>query len=84
VLALVVAHRQVEGVGGREQFCFDGEHFTISVFDVGLMPLAEHIDLVGHSVSITPSTLQSLRGRTLMVRQVVDSSGESRHVLVAA
>ena len=83
-LALITVHRQAEMVGGREQFCFDGEHFMICFYDVGQMPRAEHIELLGHRVSIVHSTLESLRGRTLAVRRVADSSGEFRDVLVAA
>jgi len=83
-LALITVLRQAELAGGREQVWFDGEHFMICVYDVGQRPQAEHIDLLGHSVSIVPSTLESLRGRTLTVRRSVDCSGESRDVLVIA
>ena len=83
-LALITALRQAEMVGGQERVWFDGEHFMICFYDVGGRPQAEHIELLGHRVSIVQSTLESLRGRTLTVRRMPDSSGELRDVLVAA
>ena len=83
-LALITVLRQAEMVGGQEQAWFDGEHFMLSIYDVGRRPHAEHIELFGHRVSIVPSTLESLRGRTLTVQRVPGSSGELRDVLVAA
>ncbi len=83
-LALITVHRQAEMVGEQERFSFDGEHFMICFYDVGRRPQAEHIELFGYRVSIVQSTLESLRGRTLTVRRVADSSGELRDVLVAS
>lgn len=83
-LALITVLRQAEMFDGREQVCFDGEHFMLGVYDVGRKPHAEHVELLGHRVSIVPSTLESLRGRTLTVRHVADRSGVMRHVLGVA
>ena len=83
-VALIMVLRQAETVDGRERVWFDGEHFMICSYDVGQRPHAEHIELLGHCVSIVPSTLESLRGRTLTVRRVVQPRGVTRHVLVAA
>jgi hypothetical protein len=83
-LALITVLRQGEMVDGREQVWFEGEHFMLGVYDVGRRPHAEHVELLGHRVSIVPSTLESLRGRTLTIRRVPGCSGESRVVLVVA
>jgi hypothetical protein len=71
-------------VGDQERFWFDGEHFKICFYDIGQRSQAEHVELLGYRVSVVRSTLESLRGRTLTVRRVADSSGELRDVLVAA
>ena len=83
-LALITALRQAEMVGGQERVWFDGEHFMICTYDIGRRPNAQHIVLFGHQVSIVPSTLESLRGRTLTIQRVPGCLGESRDVLVAA
>ena len=83
-LALIMVLRQAKMVGGREQVWFEGEHFMLGNYDVGRRPHAERIELLGHRVSIVPSTLELLRGRTLMIRHVADCTGELRDVLVAA
>ena len=83
-LALITVLRQAEMVDGQERVWFDGEHFMVCTYDIGRRPNAQHIELFGHQVSIVPSTLESLRGRTLTIRRAVDCSGESRDVLVAA
>ena len=59
-LALITVLRQAEVVDGREQVWFDGEHFMICFHDVGRRRGAEQIELLGHRVSIMPSTLDSL------------------------
>ena len=83
-LALITVLRQAQIVDGQERVWFEGEHFMVSTYDIGQRPNAEHIELFGHPVSIVPSTLESLRGRTLTIRRVPDCSGEPRDVLVAA
>lgn len=86
-LALITALRQAEIVGGQERVWFDGEHFMICYYDIGQRPHAEHIELFGHQVSIVPSTLKSLSGRTLTLQRVVERRGWfrklTRDVLVA-
>jgi hypothetical protein len=86
-LALVTVLRQGEVVDGEERIGFEGEHFMICTYDIGQRPQAEHIELFGHKVSIVPSTLETLRGRTLTVRRVVERRGTlrktERDVLVA-
>ena len=81
-LALITVLRQAEMVGGQERVWFDSEHFMVCTYDIGRRPDAQHIELFGHQVSIVPSTLESLRGRTLTIRRVPGCSGESRDVLV--
>jgi hypothetical protein len=87
-LALITVLRQAEMVGGQERVWFDGEHFMLCTYNVGQRPNAQHIELFGHQISIVPSTLESLRGRTLTVRRVVERRGwfrrVTRHVLVTA
>lgn len=83
-LALITVLRQAEMVGGQERVWFDGEHFMVCTYDIGRRPNAWHIELFGHQVSIVPSTLESLRGRTLTIRRLASCSGQSRDVLVAA
>jgi len=83
-LALITATRQAEIIDGQERVWFDGEHFMVCIYDIGRRPNAQHVELFGHQVSIVPSTLESLRGRTLSIRRVPGCSGESRDVLVAA
>ena len=83
-LALITVLRHAEMVDGQERVWFDGEHFMVCTYDIGRRPNAQHIELFGHQVSIVPSTMESLRGRTLTIRRVPDCSGESRDVLVAA
>src|SRR5262245_28538891 len=83
-LALITVLRQGEMVDGQERVWFDGEHFLVCIYNIGQRPNAQHIELFGHEVSIVPSTLESLRGRTLTVRSVPDCSGELRDVLVLA
>jgi hypothetical protein len=82
-LALIPVLRQAEMVDGQERVWFDGEHFMVCTYDIGKRPNAQHIELFGHQVSIVPSTLESLRGRTLTIRCVRGVQGESRDVLVA-
>ena len=83
-LALITVLRQAKMDGGQEQDWFDGEHFMVCTYDIGRRPNAQRIELFGHQVSSVPSTLESLRGRTLAIRCVPDCSGGSRDVLVAA
>src|SRR5262245_57589068 len=86
-LALITVLRQAQLVDGQERVWFDGEHFMLCFYDIGQRPDAEHIELFGQQVSVVPSTLESLRGRTLMVRRVVERRGWfrkiTRDVLVA-
>jgi hypothetical protein len=83
-LALITATRQAEIIDGQERIWFDGEHFMVCIYDIARRPNAQHVELFGHQVSIVPSTLESLRGRTLSIQRVPGCSGESRDVLVAA
>jgi hypothetical protein len=83
-LALITVLRQAEMVDGQERVWFDGEHFMVCTYAIGQRPSAKHIELFGQQVSIEPSTLESLRGRTLSIRRVPGCSGDSRDVLVAA
>src|SRR5262249_43406956 len=83
-LALITVLRQAKIIDGQERVWFDSEHFMICTYNLGRRPYARHIELFGHQVSIVPSTLESLRDRTLTIRRVVDCSGELRDVLVAA
>jgi len=87
-LALITVLRQGEVVRGRERTWIDGEHFMVCTYNIGQRPNAQQIELFGHQVSIVPSTLESLRGRTLAVRHVVVRRGwfsrVTRDVLVAA
>jgi hypothetical protein len=82
-LAFITVLRQAEIIGGQEQVWLDGEHFRVCTYEIGRRPNARHIELFGHRVSIVPSTLGSLQGRTLTLRRVAGCSGESREVLVA-
>src|SRR5439155_1700337 len=79
-LALITVLRQAEVVRGQERIWFDGEHFMVCTYNIGQRPHAEHIELFGHQVSIVPSTLESLRGRTLRVRRVVERRGWFRRI----
>ena len=83
-LALITATRQAEATDGQERVWFNGEHFMICTYDIQRRPSTHHIELFGHQISIAPSTLASLRGRTLSIRLVPGCSGEPRIVLVAA
>jgi hypothetical protein len=83
-LALVTVLRQAEMVDGQERVWFEGEHFMICFYNVGKRSHAHHVELFGFRVSIVPYTLDSLRGRVLTIRRVVDASGKSRDILVAA
>jgi len=79
-LALITVLRQAKIVDGQERVWFDGEHFMVCTYNIGQRPHAQHIELFGHQVSIAPSTLESLRGRTLAVRRVVERRGLFRRV----
>ena len=83
-LALITALRQAEIVGGQERVWFAGEHFMVCTYEIGRKSNVQRIELFGYQVSIVPSTLESLRGRTLAIRRVPGCSGELRDVLVAA
>jgi hypothetical protein len=82
-LALITGTRKAEIVDGQERVWFDGENFMVCIYDIGRRLNAQHVELFGHQVSIVPSTLESLCGRTLSIRRVPGCSGESRDVLVA-
>jgi hypothetical protein len=71
-LALITVLRQAELVRGQERIWFDGEHFMLCIYNIGQRPHAQHFELFGHQVSIVSSTLESLKGRTLTVRRVVE------------
>jgi hypothetical protein len=79
-LALITVLRRGEVVDGRERTWYDGEHFMVCTYNIGQRPDAQHIELFGHQVSIVPSTLESLRGRTLTVRRVVERRGGFRRI----
>lgn len=81
-LGLVTCLRKSEMIEGEEHIVFDGEHFMFGVYDVGQRPDAEYVDLFGHLVSIVPSTLESLRGRTLTVRRIAKHCGGSKQLEV--
>ena len=71
----------------KEQVWFEDEHFIFGFYETGQRPEEWHINIFGHPVSIEPSTLESLRGRTLTLKQIVKRrdwfKSETREVLVA-
>src|SRR5580765_8265171 len=69
-LALITVTRQAGIIDGQERVWFDGEHFMVCIYDIGRRPNAQHVEMFGHHVSLVPSTLESLRGRTLSIRRV--------------
>ena len=85
--ALISVLAQGEGSGEPTRWWFQGEHFMVGYYDFGQRPEAQHIELLGHQVSIIPETLQRLNGRTLKLRRVVERRGwfrkVTRDVLVA-
>jgi hypothetical protein len=85
--ALITVLAQGEGSGDATRWWFLGEHFKVGYYAVGQRPEAQHIELLGHRVSIIPETLQRLSGRTLKLQRVVERRGwfrkVTRDVLVA-
>ena len=80
-LALITVLRRSCVADGKERVWFEGEHFMICTYDVGQRPHADHVDLFGYRVSVLPSTLDALRGRTLSVRHVTERRGWFRKVI---